>query len=107
MTTGGYDDLFRPDDSSRAVPPRTPALPPELSPRAPRPAHTSGPNFRRIGSWVAGITSLIVLGVSGIGYTALNNYNGKITREDVFAGIDNPSCCDGIGCAYQHLARGI
>ena len=83
MTTGGYDDLFRPDDSSRAIPPRTPELPTELSPRAPRPARNSGPNFRRIGSWVAGITSLIVLGVSGIGYTALNNYNGKITREPI------------------------
>jgi LCP family protein required for cell wall assembly len=106
MTTGGYDDLFRPDDSSRAVTPQTPALPPELSPRAPQPTRTSGPNFRRIGGWVAGITSLIVLGVSGIGYTALNNYNGKITREDVFAGIDNRPAAPQSGAPINILLVG-
>ena len=89
----GYDDFFRPEPGER---PSAVALPPELSPRqqSPRP---SGPNYRRILSWIAGITSLILLGVSGIGYTALNNYTGKIKKQDVFAGLDRPDAAPEAG----------
>jgi len=92
MSSGsGYDDLFRPDEPSRSAI-RATSLPPELSPRGPVPSARTpggsggGGRGRRIAGWIAGLTALGVLGVSGVGYTALNVYDSKINREDVFAG---------------------
>ena len=98
----GYDDFFRPEPVEQ---PAFSGLPPELSPRQ-RAPRKSGPNYRRILSWIAGITSLILLGVSGIGYTALNNYTGKIKKEDVFAGLDRADTAPEAGKAINILLVG-
>jgi len=91
MSSGsGYDDYFRSDEPSRPAV-RATGLPPELSPRgASAGASTGGTGGgsrgRRIIGWIAGLTAVMVLGVSGVGYTALNHYVGKITTKDVFNG---------------------
>jgi LCP family protein required for cell wall assembly len=66
------------------------ALPPELDPRGPRrpgAGEPSGGKARRVAGWIAGLTALLVLGISGIGWAALTFYDAKITRVDV--GIDS------------------
>ena len=97
----GYDDFFRPDSGGNTGE----SLPPQLSPRAPAPKKT-GPNYRRIISWISGITALIILGVSGIGYTALNNYTGKITKQDVFAGVGDRTAAPEPGAPLNILLVG-
>ena len=75
-----------------------PPLPPHLDPRRPRgglpprPPRTVGPGQpparrrrgARVLSWIAVVTSVVVLASAGAGYALLNHYDANISRIDVF-----------------------
>ncbi|MDQ1712363.1 MAG: hypothetical protein QOE45_1813 [Frankiaceae bacterium] len=68
-------------------------LPPELDPRGRRPARRRGP--ARVLSWVAVVTAVAVLGVSGVGYAMLRYYDGNIDRLPLNIGGSRPSRVSG------------
>lgn len=122
MSGSDFDHLFRPGDadSGTGENPRSSAggaqpLPPELSPRGTTtrsgrrgsgvPPTTSG-SARRILGWIAGLTALLILGVSGVGYTALNHFDSKITRIDAFQGVANRPAAAAPGAPLNILLVG-
>jgi LCP family protein required for cell wall assembly len=72
-----------------SLPPRRPATP--VLPPPP----SRGRGFARVLSWIAVITSVAVLGVSGAGYVLVNHYDGQIDRlPGVFSQEDRPEPTD-------------
>ncbi|MDP9436685.1 MAG: LCP family protein, partial [Actinomycetota bacterium] len=80
-------DLPRATAAYRGSLPMPPAAPSTDPPAHPgRPGRARGRRYARALSWIAVVTSVAVLAVSGVGYALVNHYDGKIDRIPVFTG---------------------